>query len=83
MQDPADKDPIRIRAIDDDMFPLLDAPVSASDLIARASQLRSSNQALEAIIKAIKVALCLPQTPRVHGIFGDFDQVEAASLENK
>jgi hypothetical protein len=34
------------------------------------------NQPFEAIVEAIKVALCLAQTPPVHGVFGNLDQIE-------
>jgi hypothetical protein len=76
VQDSADEDSIAIHPVDDDVLPLLGAPVSWPDLVASTAHLRSLNQTLEAIVKAIEVALCLAHTPFVHGVIGNLDQVE-------
>jgi len=76
VQDSADEDPVGIRSIDHNVFPMLDAPVSRTNLLERAPHLRSLNQPLEAIVKAIEVALRLALTPPVQGVFGNLNQVE-------
>lgn len=74
MQDAADEH--SIGTVDDYMLPLLDSPVSIANLIASASHLRSFSQPLEAIVETCQVTLRLAQTPPVHCVIGDLDQVE-------
>lgn len=80
MQDSADKNPICIHSIEDDVPSLLNAPVPTPDLIASATHLRILDQPFEAIHKAIEIALCLAHTPPVHGVIGNLDQVEPRKL---
>ncbi len=76
MQYPADENPIRVCPVDDNMFPMLDAPVSRPDLVTRPPHSGRFNQPPESFVKTIEVALGLVQTPSVHGVFGNLDQVE-------
>jgi hypothetical protein len=77
MQDAADKNPISVRAIDDHVLSLLNAPVPSSDGIASTSHLRRMNKEPEAILESIKIPLRLFQAPFVESVFGDLDQVQS------
>jgi hypothetical protein len=76
MQDPTDKNALAINPIKDDMFLVLDPPVSGQDAITGATDLRQGGKPREALLQFIQVRKSLLLAPGVERVIADLDEVK-------
>jgi hypothetical protein len=73
MQDSANEDAIAVRSIKDDVPLVLDAAVSWPNPVARAANVRSLGEPIEASLQAVEIAMSLLLAPGVQGVIGDIN----------
>jgi hypothetical protein len=77
MQDPANKKALAINPVKDDMFLVLDPPVSWPDAIAWAAHLRQRGKPLEAFVQSVEVGESLLLAPGVERVIADLYEVKS------
>jgi hypothetical protein len=77
MQDPANENALVINPVEDDMFLMLDPPVSGPDAITWAPHLRQRRKPPEALLQSIEVRESLLLAPGIERVIADLDKVKS------